>query len=186
MTLNRARVTWAGAGGLPGLSTFYFDTATTDMTALRTLWVAFAAQLPNSVTITVPSAGDQLQEATGVIVGSWGGPAQAPVPGTGGVGGYSAAEGAMIRWNPNGVVDGRRPLGKTYIVPIISGAIGLNGQISTAVVTAFTAAATTFLGAYAGSVKLWHRKNAKGAGLQMTILTGVCSTKQVVLRSRRD
>lgn len=186
MTLNRVRVALTGAGGLPGVSTFYFDSTTVDMGALRTFWVAMAAQFPNSVTVAVPNSGDQFQEATGLITGTWSGPAQATLPGTGGVGAYSSAAGAMIRWTPNGVVDGRRPIGKTFIVPCVNGSFSSSGTIGTGVVTALTTAATTLLTSYGGSMKLWHRKNAKGAGQQLTILSGACSNKQVVLRSRRD
>jgi hypothetical protein len=186
MTLNRVRVSLTGVGGLPGVSTFYFDSTTVDMTALRTFWVAVAAYFPTAVTIAVPNAGDQFQEATGLITGTWTGPAQATVPGSGGVGAYSSTSGAMIRWTPNGVVDGRRPIGKTFIVPGTAALLSTSGTVPGAAVTALTNAATALLTAYGGSMKLWHRKNAKGAGQQLTILSGACSNKQVVLRSRRD
>lgn len=186
MTLNRVRVGLTGVGGLPGVSTFYFDSTTVDMTALRTFWVAAAALMPNGVIIAVPNSGDQFQEATGVITGTWSGPAQATVSATGGSGSFSSTSGAMIRWTPNGVVDGRRPIGKTFIVPAVVTVFSTSGTVTSGNVTAMTTAATTLLTSYGGSMKLWHRKNEKGAGQQMTILSGACSNKQVVLRSRRD
>lgn len=186
MTLNRVRVTLTGVGGLPGVSTFYFDSTTVDMTALRTFWVAIAALMPTPLSIGVPNSGDQFQEATGLITGTWTGPAQAAVPGSGGAGAYLSTAGAMIRWTPNGVVDGRRPIGKTYIIPIMSSNFSSAGGIASATQTTLTNAATTLLAAYGGSMKLWHRKNAKGAGQQLTLLSGAGINKQVVLRSRRD
>lgn len=186
MTLNRVRVALTGASGLPGVSTFYFDSTTVDMTALRTFWVAVGPFMPTGVSIQVPNSGDQFNEATGLITGTWSGPAQTAVAASGGAGAYLSTAGPMIRWTPNGVVDGRRPIGKTFLVPYIAGGFSSAGGILGANVTTLTTAATNLLTAYGGSMKLWHRKNAKGAGTQLTILSGACTGKQVVLRSRRD
>jgi len=186
MTLNRVRVALTGVGGLPGVATHYFDSTTVDMAALRTFWTAPAAVMPTGMVITIPNSGDQFNEATGLITGTWSGPAQATIATSGGAGSYAAASGAMIRWTPNGIVDGRRPIGKTYLIPMVSSNFSSAGTISGALVTTLSTAATTLLGAYGGSMKLWHRPNSKGAGLQFTLIAGACSNKQVVLRSRRD
>jgi hypothetical protein len=85
--------------------------------------------------------------------------------------------------------DGRGELGERRHDPV-DAAVSINftagGGISGALGTALNTATSTLLAAYGGSMKLWHRKNAKGAGQQMTILSGVMATRQVVLRSRRD
>ena len=186
MALNRVRVALAGLSGLPGVCTFYFDSTVVDMGALRTLWVALAAVFPNGCTISIPNSGDQFNEGTGTITGTWSGPAQATIAGSGGTGTYAAASGVMLRWTPNGVVDGRRPIGKTYLVPAVSSCWNSTGGVVSTLQTTLNNAITTFLGAYAGGAKLWHRKNSKGAGLALTILSGATSQRQVVLRSRRD
>lgn len=186
MALNRVRTTLTGLGGLPGLSTFYFDSTTTDMTGVRTFWDAIKGLIPNGVSIQVPNSGDQFLEGTGTITGSWSGPAQASVASTGGVGAYLSTAGAMIRWTCNGVVDGRRPIGKTFIIPVSTSVFSSSGTVSATTKTTVNNAVAALLSTYGGAMKLWHRKNEKGAGQQFTILSGQCIDKQVVLRSRRD
>lgn len=186
MALNRVRTTLTGLGGLPGVSTFYFDSTTTDMTGVRTFWDSIKGLIPTGVSIAVPNSGDQFTEGTGTITGSWSGPAQATVASTGGAGAYLATAGAMIRWTVAGVVDGRRPIGKTFIVPVSTSVFSSSGTIAAGTVTTVNAAITALLSTYGGAMKLWHRPNAKGAGSQLTILSGQCINKQVVLRSRRD
>lgn len=186
MAMNRCRVSLTGVGGLPGVATFYFGSSTTDMSALRTFWDAVKANFPNAVQIQVANSGDTINETTGVITGAWSGPSQAVIVGTGGVGSYLSTAGAMIRWNTPQVVDGRRPIGKTYLVPAMNGVFDSAGTIANASVTAYQAAAAALITAYAGEMKIFHRKNAKGVGVACTITSATCPDKQVVLRSRRD
>lgn len=186
MALNRARVSLQGVAGLPGVATFYFGSSTTDMTALRTFWDAVKANFPNTMTIQVPNSGDTINETNGQITGAWSGPAQTSVIGTGGVGGYLSTAGAMVRWTTPQVVDGRRPIGKTYLVPAVLGIFDSAGTIATASLNAYQAAATALITAYAGEFKIFHRPNTKGVGVACTITSATIPDKQVVLRSRRD
>lgn len=186
MTINRVRCPLTGAAGLPGVATFYTGSSVTDMTPIRTFWDAIKGNFPNSVTINVPASGDQINEATGVITGGWTGTVLTGVQGTGGVGAYLSTAGPMIRWGTTLVIDGRRPIGKTYLIPAMSSQFSSSGTILGSFVTTATSAAQALIVALAGELKIFHRPNAKGPGAAVQILTGVCSTKQVVLRSRRD
>lgn len=188
MTLNRVRVAITGATGLPGVATFHFNSSTTDMGALRTFWDAVKANFPNTVTISIPNVGDQISDDSGQITGAWAGPQQTNVVGTGGVGGYLSTAGTMIRWTTPQVVNGRRPIGKTFLVPAITSQFSPSGTITSASVTAFTTAAQALVVAYAGEMKIYHRPTGTPphGGVACTIINGVCINKQVVLRSRRD
>lgn len=188
MTLNRVRVAITGATGLPGVCTFHFGSTTTDMTALRTFWDATKTNFPNTVTISVPSSGDQINDDSGQISGAWNGPAQTNVIGTGGVGGYLSTAGLMVRWVTPQVVNGRRPIGKTFLVPAVTSQFSPSGTVTGASLTAITAAAQALVVAYAGEMKTYHRPtgNPPHGGVACTIISGGVINKQVVLRSRRD
>lgn len=157
------------------------------MTALRTFWDAAKSVFPNTVTIVVPSNGDTINDDSGQITGAWTGTAQAPIAGTGGVGSYMSTAGAMVRWTSPAVINGRRPIGKTFLVPCMASAIG-NGVISSAITTPITTAAQALVVAYAGEMKIYHRPTGEPphGGVAATIIAGTCINKQVVLRSRRD
>lgn len=188
MTLNRVRVAITGLSGLPGVSTFHFNSSVTDMTALRTFFDSVKAAVPTGLTFAVPAAGDQINDDSGIIVGAWTGPAQSNVVGTGGGTGYSSTSGSMVKWVTPQVVNGRRPIGKTFLVPAPVGILSTTGGISGAMVTTITAAAQALVVAYAGEMKIYHRPTGTPphGGVACTIISGGCITKQVVLRSRRD
>lgn len=186
MPLNRVRVALTGVSGLPGVATFHFGSSVTDMSALRTFWDSIKALFPNSMVISVPNAGDTINEDTGQIQGAWSGPAQTNVVGTGGVGGYLATAGAMVRWGTPQVIDGRRPIGKTFLVPAMNSVFSSSGTIAGANISTIQAAATALIVAYAGEMKVYHRPKDGHGGVGATITVGTAITKQVVLRSRRD
>jgi hypothetical protein len=156
------------------------------MTALRTFWDAVKATFPNTMQIGVPNAGDTINEDTGQIQGAWSGPAQASIQGTGGVGSFLSTAGAMIRWTTPQVVNGRRPIGKTFLVPAMTSVFSSSGQIASATLTSLQSAATALVVAYAGELKTYHRPKAGHGGVGCTITAGTAIGKQVVLRSRRD
>lgn len=193
VTLNRARVQWANFSGAPGLSTFYFGSSTVDMTALRTFFAAVGPLLPNTVQIAVPSAGDQINDTTGVITGIWSGPAQTVITGTGGVGTYAGGSGAVVEWLSSAIVAGRRPIGKTFVVPLVNTQYDSNGSLSASCITALQTAASALIVAYAGEMKVFSRPFTPPAGSPKPPRVGVGSTivaaripdLAAVLRSRR-
>ncbi len=186
MTLNRVRITLTGFSGLPGIATFYFGSSTTDMSALRTFWVAASAVFPTGMSSQIANTGDQINEDSGIIQGAWSGPAQTAIPGSGGAGGVSSAEGVMCRYTTPQVVDGRRPVGKTFLVPCVTSVFTTAGQIATTTQSSIQSALTALIAAYAGEMKIWHRPKAGHGGVGCTITAGSVLGKQVVLRSRRD
>jgi len=194
MGLDRVRITSTGYSGATGYTNLYFTSATTaNLNAVRALFDAVKGFLPTVVRFTFPAAGDTIDETDGHLLGGWSGVAPADVVGTAS-GNYAAPAGFMLQWKTSGVIDGHRPIAKTFFVPMASLAMGPTGGVSAACVTAANAAITTFLGSSAG-FSLWHRPIAAKAGPppvaarpggSFPITSGQCSTKTVVLRSRRD
>lgn len=174
-TMNRARVAWTNFSGAPGLSTFYLGSSTVDMTALRTFFDSIKSLLPNSVTIQVPSSGDQLNDTTGTITGVWTGPAQTSVTGNGGVIGYAGGSGAVVEWLTGLIVGGRRPIGKTFIVPLIAAAYDSNGTLASTTLTTLQNAANALVVAYAGELKIFSRPFTPPAGSSKPPRVGVAA-----------
>lgn len=157
MVMNRVRCVWTGIPTGSGVSTFYFGSGTTSMTALTSFWNSAINPCPNGVKVTIPNVGDQVNETDGKIVGAWVGSGGSQVSGIGGTGAYAAQSGLVIDWLTSLVVDGRRRQGRTFIVPIIPSSFDSDGSLSSANVTQYTTYATTLIAAYAGEMKVFVR-----------------------------
>jgi len=199
--MNRARVTWTGFSGGPGVSTFYFGSSTTDMGALKAFFVSMMANIPNAVSGTVPITGDQINDTDGKIVGSWTGTNGGGFGGAGGTLAYSGVSGFCVDWLTSLIVAGRRVQGRTFFVPASSNCYQTDGTILDSVRTSLTTAAATLISAYAGEFKVFARpfpgkpaevgpppKPAKPArvGAAAQVVAPRIPDKAIVLRSRRD
>lgn len=184
MTLNRVRVLWQNFPGAPGYSNHYVSSAVTAQTEIRAFYDAVKGFLPAGLTIQVPSSGDQIDESNGTITGAWSGAAQALITATGS-GNYPGSAGCCVNWKSNAVVAGRRPMGRTYLVPLTTGSFETNGSIAAATITAVTTAATTLITNLVDGLKVWNRPTETRAGGQATVLTAQVPDLAVVLRSRR-
>lgn len=187
MTMNRVRCVWSNWPGAPGYSNFYVGTTITDHTPIRTFFNALSTLLPAAVTITVPTSGDQISEATGLITGAYsatvtGGPASGSA-GNSGV--YAGMAGAQIQWQTSAIISGRRPLGKTFIVPAYSTAFDANGSLSTSAITTLQNAATALIAALSGELKVWSRPRPTLAGANVTVTSARVPDLAIALRSRR-
>lgn len=188
MPLNRVRVAITGVSGLPGVATFHVGTSITDQSALRTFWDSIKATFPNTMIVTVANTGDVINEDNGQITGAWNGAIQANVVGTGGAGSFMSAQGPMVRWSTPQVVNGRRPIGKTFLVPAVTAILSASGTIGGATQTIIQNAATALIVALGGELKIYHRPSGSPphGGVACTITAASVSTKSMVLRSRRD
>lgn len=187
MTMNRVRVIWSNWPGAPGYSNFYVGTTITDHTPIRTFFSALSSYLPAAVTIQVPTSGDQISEATGLITGSY----SATVTG-GNVNGsagnsspYAGSAGAQIQWQTSQIINGRRPLGKTFIVPGYGALFDNNGSLATLAQTAIQAAGTALIAALSGELKVWSRPKPTIAGANVTVTSCRVPDLSISLRSRR-
>lgn len=185
--MNRVRCVWTNWPGAPGYSNFYIGTTITDHTPIRTFFNSINGTLPAGVTITVPTSGDQISEATGVITGSYsatvtGGPVNGNATNTAG---YPGSAGGQVQWQTSAIIEGRRPLGKTFIVPMYKDAFDANGSLSTTTLTAMQNAATALIAALSGEMKVWSRPRPTIAGANVTVTSARVPDLSISLRSRR-
>lgn len=196
--LTKVVAVWSGFPGAPGTSTFYFnDTSTTYNGSIASLFAGLAPHLPTDVTITIPTTGDTIDEATGAITGNWIQPEEAPISGTD-ASGYAAPVGCMAKWSTADVVHGHRVKGRTFFVPITATQYQNNGTINTASLTPMTTAVTDFQISQDGSLVVWSRPfagtpavgtrpaNPARVGSAHIVTSATMPDKAVVLRSRRD
>lgn len=194
MTIDRVRVINAGSPGGAASTNFYFLSATTaGLTALGTFFTALKPYFPTTITMQIPSTGDQVNDATGVLVGSWAASGGTSITGSG-TGIAATPVGLEVAWLASDVIDGHRPVGKTLIVPVSSQALTTSGVIGSAVITAVNSAAAALIAATT-SFGIWHRPvyNRKvdppqlvRPGVMVAISSGICRSAPTVLRSRRQ
>lgn len=179
--ISRYQVAWTGGVGGPGVTTFYFNsTLAIPGTEVKAFFSPLAGAIPTGITLTFPSAGLNIDDATGLAVGNWTATAPSPLVATG-AGNYSAATGAVVNWRTGVFAGGRELRGRTFIVPMVSGAFDATGGVSTSTRTSIATGVTSLLAA-ANDLLVWSRK----AGTSATVTTGSAPAKSAVMRSRRD
>lgn len=185
-TINRLRCVWGGAGLVgPGLSTFYFATTATDPADDVFAFLNAAPLLfPSSVSIFVPDNGDQIDDVTGTLVGTW------SDPGTGGTvtgtntGDFFMGVGFRVKWPTAGIVGGRRVVGSTFLCPIAAAISDTSGTIDTATLVS-TAGAAAALVAAQPTMRIWSRPTPARAGTSSVVVSVEVPDKTSWLRSRR-
>lgn len=140
----RMRCEWGGSGVTgPGLSTFYFAQSGSGFpAAVRTFFEAVKANIPSSVTITVPNDGDIIEDTDGSLAGAWSEPSGGGITTGTFAGDYAQGVGIRCVWRTAGIYRGRRVRGSTFIVPIGSALYGTNGLLDPATQTIFQSAAS--------------------------------------------
>lgn len=195
-SINRVRVTWTQFPGAPGLSTFYLNEATTDVTALKTFFTAIKDLVPSGLTFTIPQAGDVIDVGTGQISGVWTGTGGGQVVSAASSAlTYSGSSGAMVRWISGAIVEGHRLTGRTYIVPLVSSAYDVQGSLATTAQTTLQTAANAMVTSYAQNLLVYHKHrdaddqadppDLGSPGVTSGISVAIVPDLAVVLRSRR-
>lgn len=180
---------WAGGRIGVGASVFHFQSiaggsaAQGCANAVRTLFAAFASALPDDVLITFdPEVRDLANDGTLTAV--------YPVTPPSSVAGASTASflngsGALIRHSTASIVNGRRLLGRTFLVPYAPGSFGTNGDLSsTSQATLNTAFATfkTQAASAGANFAVWSRANS----LVADVTASNAVARPTTLRTRND
>ena len=182
--LRRINVAWVGATGLPGVSVFYAPAATDAGADLVTFFNAIKGLIPAVATITVPTSGDTIDDATGTLASGWSSGTGAAIACTGG-GNYWSGVGAYINWGTTTIVNGRRLRGRTFICPLTINQSDSNGTLLAACVTTLQTASTTLAGS--GHLSIWHRPSTPGAsdGTSGLVSSALVPDQVTSLRTRR-
>lgn len=179
-------VSWTGGPGGPGVSVFYADAAQTIPTgAIGTFFSAIKTMIPSSYTWTIPASGDIHDSATGALVGSWTQGSPQVIAATGSPTSYAASAGVVVRWTTDGIVNGRRVRGRTFLVPVVA-AIYTSGGVLSTQVAVFQSAASALVTSSGANLRIWHRPRAGSAGSAHPISGAFVPSIAAVLRSRRD
>lgn len=197
MSLLRVRATVNGFTGGPGLMTQYFSTAVAGNDAVAAglasqrvvdALTAGAELWPNGVSWSVDATVDLLDEATGQLLDAFS-TAGGTVNGSSAFGGIGPSPaGACVTWRTPEVKNGHRVMGRTFLVPLHSGAFQTDGTLMASTVTS----AMEFADAMgdAGATDLvhvvWSRPVNGSGGTKHGITSATVRDKTAVLRSRRD
>jgi len=152
--------------------------------AFSTFWESVAAKMAGTVNIHVPTTGDQLDEATGLLTGAWTFGIGGNYDG-GGTGAYAGGVGAVIQWITTGLVEGHRVRGRTFVVPLASNSYDGDGTLSASVVSALESAANVLLTAAAGNHVVWSRPRPGVAGSIHPVVDFRVSDRVAWLASRK-
>lgn len=190
MPVGEYRIVWTTPGGGTGYSVLHMiaplnQTAANQIAArVHTFISTLLSYMPNEVSAIGDSELRVLNQFTGELEGVF-----AVATGAGGVGSdnaaYNRAAGARIDWQTGIVVAGRRIQGRTYVVPLGTGAFDSNGLVSAPGIAALAAAGNalrTGLQTDGGNLVVWSRTT--GATAPVTGVT--IPPKGAILRGRRD
>lgn len=183
--MQRIRVELTGITALPGLMTFYSVVAVPSAkAAVETFLDAIKVYLPNPLTARVPNSGDLIEDSTGKLVGSWSEGSATNVTGTG-AGAYAAGVGVRVQWNTNGIRNGRRVRGATFVCPLVASVFDSAGTIGSTPLTAIQTAADTL--AADGTLLVWSRPGSPGGsdGDSNSVTSALVPDRITALRSRR-
>jgi|1186.fasta_scaffold137204_1 hypothetical protein len=187
MSINKVRAVWTNFPGAPGYTTVYSASPPTPtLGALRGLFDALKAYIPANTTITFPNSGDIIDETTGFTTGGWSSTTVANVLSTASASAnYAGNAGACITWRTNNIVNKRRPLGRSYIVPLVSVAFDTNGSLSPAFLIAIQAAADAAITAAGTGFVIWSRPNGGRPGTTSSVTSASIADVSASLKSRR-
>lgn len=194
----RVKVEWTGFIGAPGYTNLYFrdftegavSQAMADGAVVKTdIWLdAYASTINNTVSYVINPTVDVLEETTGELQGF-----MTVAPDTARVGSqttaYSAVSGACINWYTDGVRNGRRVRGRTFMVPLAASAYATDGTLDATKLTTFRAANVALINAAgAGDLGVWSRPSGPLAtdGVWYVASATTMADKAAILRSRRD
>lgn len=188
--MNRHRIVWSNFPGAPGYTNFFTGTGVTDSTPFKTFFTTALGSpatslLPNGTVLTFPSSGDQVEEATGNVVGTWTGTAPTTYLSGTTAAVFAGGAGAQIQWLTSLIVNNRRVRGATFLVPLLPAAYDTNGSLTTGVAGNIASAGTALIAALAGELKVWSRPRPTIAGANAQVIACRVPDLAVSLRSRR-
>lgn len=193
MTIHQVRSVWTGFSGAPGYTNFYFssvigeEAAGAAIQAVNTFWGSVGLMLPSGVRVETESELTVIDEVTGTIEGYETGDVEGLAYEGNVDQGYSAASGAVINWGTDGVRNGRRIRGRTFIVPLGGDAYQDDGTLTSNRLSSLRSQAESLVANGAGpEFCVWSRPVGGSGGQFAPIVSSRVPDMAAVLRSRRD
>lgn len=183
--LQKVIADWTGFTGAPGYSVFYRGEADVVVSRLQTFYESVKTLLPSGVNVKVRTAGDLVDSGSGALTGSWTTGAGTATVGTGS-GVSVGGAGCVVRWATDGIHAGRRVRGRTFLIPLASGAFEANGTLLSSALSTINAAATALVTAETGNLMVWHRPVAGAGGAAFAVTYADVPDRSALMRSRRD
>jgi hypothetical protein len=195
----RTTAVWQGFIGAPGYTKLSFlavvGTAGADAAtaATRTFLNAFATAMPSGTTIQVQREVGEYDEASGLLLGELTAAATpAPISGTS-VNKYIGGSGLFIGWRTNTIWQGRRVIGRTFIVPQESTAFDTDGTLTSSTLAGAQSAGNALIADANTTFAVWARLMTTGAdgkphqtnGAAFQVITSYVKDQASGLRSRR-
>lgn len=184
MTIDKGVWVWNGIPGGSGYSILYATPGMGVSGLIKTFFSSIAAALPSGVSVTTPTEGDQIDEATGTLTGVWTGGAGGTTVGTGAPH-FAAPTGACVTWSTDGIVNGKRVRGRTFLVPLTGDAYQDDGSLRENIRTLMQTAVDTLVSGAAGDLLVWHRPVGGVGGSAHPVVAGRISDRAAILTSRR-
>lgn len=184
-TLRKVPVEWTTGPGGSGLSVFYTQDPADATAALGTFFNAIKGVFPSAVTWSIPSSGDTIDSDTGRLNGSWSGGTAAVITGSG-AGNYAAGTGCYVRWYTNTVYNGRKFMGRTFLVPLLTGGYDSTGTIDNSNLSTLQTAVNTLVSSSALVIYKRPPKGTFAGGTYAEQTSGLIPDKVTSLKSRRS
>lgn len=182
--LRKITAVWSGWAGGPGVNTFYVLGGSSHLVEFTAFYNTFEASLPSGVAVTLEETGVIVDEVTGDLTGGWTEEAGTAAAGSD-TGGFAAGVGCTVQWRTASILNGRRVIGHTYLVPIGRSCYQTDGTIAEANRASFQDAADTLLADLDESLVVWHRPVSGAGGAAALVTSAAVPDRPAILRSRR-
>ena len=181
----RIRVTWTNFHGAPGYSSFYLKGPLASNVGLGAFFEAVKDRVPNGLTWNIPGEAEVIEDTTGQVLFSQDVGDDLVRVGTGGLQ-YVGSAGAVVGWKTADFKNGRRVRGRTFLVPLVTGAFDNDGSIETQTRADIQAAADALIAGYGDDLVVWSRPTLTTPGSSHSIVSATVPDLAAVTRSRRD
>lgn len=185
--MARLRVALSGAAVTgPGVSTFYIRGSVGSLLAasLYNFYNSCKGNMPSSLTITMPTGGELIDDATGALTGVWtGGPGTSLVGSD--PGGYAKGVGGRVVWETAGITGGRRVRGSTFMIPLGAGAYDTAGTLASILISNWQTAANLVISGNPDFC-VWSKPAAGRPGKSSVVTAATIPDLVSTLRSRRS
>lgn len=199
-SVYRVRSLWSGFQGSPGYTNLHFLDLTTDAArnaagaATKAFFTAIANNLITTWSVSVQSEVTEWDQATGQLLGAVN-MTTPPTPqaGTAAAGPFAGGSGACVTWKTGSIYNGRRVIGRTFLVPLFN-CFDSDGTLNSTAITAITTAATGLIGASGAELAVWAKtfvqqgdppKPVQIGGQAFPVTSHVVKDMASQLRSRR-